>query len=111
MESIKGLKRVCRYPTFWSNAALWLGCALKSNYYSALIMFTFPAVWALIGSWHQDSRYRKMGALTAEIEEHSCRFPFVSLMEGKQSWNMLWSEMKYPHFTAACALAVYLNIN
>merc|ERR1711971_1032449 len=98
LESIRGLKRVCRYPSFWSNAGLWLGCALKSSHYSALIMFTFPAVFALIGSLHQDFRYKRSGALTSEIEQHSCLFPFVALCQGRQSWRALWDEIKYPHF-------------
>ena len=110
VESVKGLKRVCRYPTFWSNAALWLGCALKSNHYSALIMFTFPAVWALIGSTHQDRRYRRLGTMTPDVEEISCRFPFVALIQGKQSWSTLWDEIKLMNLTSGCALALYLNL-
>lgn len=108
-KDIVGIKRICRYPIFFSNAALWLGCALKSVHYTSIIMFTFPTIFAFIGSLHQDFRYRKLSFLTKEIEENSCLFPFISLIEGKQSWRKLKMELKYPTVSIAFIYAIWLN--
>lgn len=108
-SDIIGIKRVCRYPIFWSNAFLWLGCSLKSIHYTSIIMFIFPTIFAFIGSFHQDYRYKKAKSLTTEIENNSCLFPFISLIKGEQSWRKLQLELKYPHLIAGSMYSIYLN--
>ena len=108
-KDIIGIKRICRYPIFWSNAMLWLGCALKSVHYTSILMFVFPTIFAFIGSFHQDYRYKRSKQLTQEIQDNSCLFPFISLIQGKQSWYKLQMELKYPHLTAAFFYSIWLN--
>jgi hypothetical protein len=52
-DGIYGTKRVTRHPTFWSMASVGLGAALASPFATEIVMFSMPALFAVIGTAHQ----------------------------------------------------------
>lgn len=57
-HGVYGMKRVTRHPTFWSLGLLGLGTAFTTPFAPEVVMFTAPAVFALVGGAHQDYRNR-----------------------------------------------------
>lgn len=103
-DGIAGLKRVTRHPTFWSMGALGLGTALATPFATEAVMFGMPALMALIGTTHQDFRFRRNsgGELPPEVDAVTSNVPFLALITGKQSWAALGGEIKW--LNAAIAL-------
>lgn len=103
-DGIAGLKRVTRHPTFWSMGALGLGTALATPFATEAVMFGMPALMALVGTTHQDYRFRRNsgGELPTEVDAVTSNAPFLALITGKQSWGVLGGEIKW--LNAAIAL-------
>lgn len=95
-DEVSGLERITRYPFLWAFGFTCFGSALSTIYWTERVMFSFPMIFALIGSTHQDSRFRrgKGGYLSPEKESKSSLIPFVALLEGKQSWQDVAKELK-----------------
>ena len=96
-DGIAGPKRVTRHPTFWSMGALGLGTALATPFATEVVMFSMPALFAVIGTAHQDYRFRRHsgGELPPEVDAVTSNVPFVALASGAQSWSQLAAEMKW----------------
>ena len=76
------------------------------------MFYTFPAVFAAIGSSHQDYRYRRGsgGSLTPEREAVTSNVPFAALATGRQSWSKLSDEFKWMNAGAAVLLGLGLAL-
>lgn len=91
-----------------------LGFASRAKHATDLVMWTMPAVFALVGGLHQDSRFRRGmgGTLPAEIENKTSALPFAALIEGRQSWRALADDLaeKPLNVGLAAALALVLAL-
>lgn len=105
-DGIYGVQRVTRHPQFWILGFVGLGAAVATPFLSEMVMFTMPAVFAVVGGLHQDSRFRRGlgGTLTPEVDAKTSAVPFAALITGKQSWLNLGLELK--ELNAALALTV-----
>jgi uncharacterized membrane protein len=112
VSDIHGMDRVSRHATFWSLGLFSLGRALPSVYVPEIICYTFPAIFAVIGTSHQDYRYRRGsgGTLTPEREAVTSNVPFVALVAGKQSWSKLADEIKWSNAGVAALLGLGLAL-
>ena len=86
-----------------------LGVAVATPFATTAVIFTFPAVFAVLGGLHQDSRYRRGmgGTLDPEYDASTSTLPFVALATGAQSWQDFGAEMKI--INAACGLVRAAN--
>lgn len=111
-DGVYGVKRITRHAMFWSFGMVSLGIALRARYMSSAVMFTMPAVFALVGGSHQDSRYRRGmgGSLEKEIDDVTSTVPFVALLSGHQSWSALVSELKATNTVLALAVAGFFAL-
>jgi len=77
-----------------------------------IICYTFPAIFAVIGTSHQDYRYRRGsgGTLTPEREAVTSNVPFVALVAGKQSWSKLADEIKWSNAGVAALIGLGLAL-
>jgi hypothetical protein len=94
-EGIYGLERITRHPGLWSLGLASAGVALYTPFWSEIILFGFPLIFAGIGGAHQDMRFRRNGGLTESTDNVTSLFPFVALLQGKQNWVDLSSELKW----------------
>ena len=108
VDEIHGMDRVSRHATFWSLGAFSLGRALPNVFLPEIVFYTFPAVFTIIGSSHQDYRYRRGsgGSLTPEREAVTSNVPFVALASGSQSWTKLADEFKWMNAGAAALIGL-----
>lgn len=106
-DGIYGLERVSRHAVFWSLGLACAGQACYTLFLPELVMFTFPLVFAAIGTEHQDYRYRRGsgGLLTNQYEAATSNIPFAALIQGKQSWSQLLDETKMLNAGIAVGLA------
>ena len=111
-DGIYGLKRVTRHPTFWSMGVFGLGAALATPFATEVAMFSMPALFALIGTAHQDSRFRRHmgGELPPEVDALTSNLPFAALLQGRQSWSALAEEVKWLNCSVAVAGAMLLAL-
>lgn len=70
---------------------------MTTVFISEIVMFTFPLIFALIGTEHQDMRYRRGsgGTLSAEKEKQTSNIPFGAVLRGSQKLNDVFDEMKW----------------
>jgi hypothetical protein len=106
-DGVHGIERISRHCVFWSFGLVCMGQACYALYIPEIVMFTFPIVFALIGSEHQDYRFRRGsgGTLTPEYEHLTSNIPFAALLSGRQSFKKLYDEMKWTNAGLAACLA------
>jgi uncharacterized membrane protein len=111
-DGIYGTKRITRHDNFWSLGLLGLGTALGTPFATEVIMFSMPALFALVGGAHQDYRFRRGsgGQLAPEVDAVTSHLPFGALLTGQQDWNALARELKWTNASLAVALAVMLAL-
>jgi uncharacterized membrane protein len=111
-DGIYGLDRVSRHPTFWSLGFVSLGQALMTPFIPEIVMFSFPAIFACVGGWHQDQRFLRGsgGYLSKEKYEKTSNIPFLAFLSGKQSFTQLYSEIKWSNASIAIALSMLLHL-
>ena len=102
-----GLDRVSRHSTLWSLGVLCLGSAAVTPFVPEMVAFSFPMVWAVVGSAHSDYRHRRGsgGQLGQEEERSTSNIPFLALMQGRQSWTALRDEIKWTNAGLGLGLA------
>jgi len=97
-DAVYGVRRVTRHAQLWSLGFLGLGTALATPFATEVLMFSMPAVFAVVGGAHIDYRHRRQsgGDLPPEIDAISSGpVPFTALLMGKQSWGDLANELKW----------------
>ena len=96
-DGIYGMDRVSRHSNFWSLGLVTLGYAATTVFVPEIVMCVWPAVFAYIGTSHQDERYRRGmgGSLSKEKDEKTSNIPFAALITGRQQWTPLMNEMKW----------------
>lgn len=101
------MDRVTRHPSLWFASFVSFSAALNAVYATKVAMFSFPIVFAYIGGWHQDQRHLRGsgGYLAKEKYSITSNVPFVALIQGKQSWKDLASEVKETNL----GLAVFVS--
>lgn len=106
-DGIYGLERISRHAVFWSLGLACAGQACYTLFVPEMVMFSFPLIFAVIGTEHQDYRYRRGsgGLLTSQYEAMTSNFPFAALIQGKQSWSQLLDEIKWTNAGIALGLA------
>lgn len=111
-NAIYGTDRVSRHALLWSFGFTALGSAMTTPFAPAAVMFSFPIVFSLIGSEHQDYRYRRSsgGLLTPEREVITSNIPFAALLAGKQSWSALAEETKWTNAGMAAMVGVIMAL-
>jgi len=98
IDGIYGMERISRHSTLWSFGFLSLGHAFQTIYMPAIILGTFPIVFALIGGAHQDMRHRRGsgGYLSPEKDRLTSNVPFAALVSTTSSnWILLKNEIKW----------------
>jgi len=93
---VYGVERVSRHANLWSLASLGVGTALLTPFVVESLFFAGPIALATVGTWHQDSRFKRGmgGTLTADMESKTSNIPFAALLLGRQDWGKLWDEFK-----------------
>ena len=93
---VYGVERVSRHANLWSLASLGVGTALLTPFVVESFFFAGPLALASVGTWHQDSRFRRGmgGTLTPDMESKTSNIPFAALLMGRQDWGKLWHEFK-----------------
>ncbi|XP_063900832.1 uncharacterized protein LOC135120458 [Zophobas morio] len=107
VNEVSGLERVTRHPAFWSLGFTGVGLALTTMYACETVLFGMFGVFALIGSAHQDYRFRKGsgGSLSMDMEAQTSNIPFLALLLERQSWKKLINELKLTN----ASLALFLS--
>lgn len=111
-DGIYGLDRVSRHATLWSFGLVMASEALRSIYWSEIAMFSFPLMFAMIGTAHQDSRFRRGmgGYLSPEKDDSTSNVPFVALLTGKQPWAPLENEIKWTNAALATIVSGFMTL-
>lgn len=111
-DGLHGIERVSRHAAFWSFGLVCMGPSFSSIFMPQIVFGVCPAIFALIGGAHQDSRYRRRmgGYLSPEKDANTSHLPFMALLSGKQSWSRLNEEMKWSNASVGAALAALLAI-
>lgn len=98
---VHGLERITRHPGLWSFGLLGLGNAFLVPSLSQRAWLAMPALVALIGGAHTDSRFRRGmgGELPEEYDRATSNVPFFALASGYQGNVLdvareLWVEAK-----------------
>lgn len=83
---VNGLERISRHPGLWSFGLLGLGNALLVPSLPQRAWLAMPAMVALIGGAHTDSRFRRGmgGDLSEEYDGATSNIPFLAMLSGKQ---------------------------
>jgi hypothetical protein len=111
-DGIYGTARISRHATFWAFGSICYGEAITALFLPEVVMFSFPLIFAAIGTAHQDYRYRRAsgGILTPEMEAITSNVPFLAFVAGAQSWEQLFKEIKWTNagigLTVAAAFAL-----
>ena len=110
-DGIYGLQRITRHPMNYSLAFFFLGMGIKSPAQSPRLFALLFLAWAMIGSAHQDKRYRRGsgGSLTPEKERITSNFPFLALIQGHQSWSSLQDELKWWNISLSSSILLLLH--
>lgn len=104
---VYGIERISRHCVFWSFGLACMGQACYSLFIPEIVMFSFPLAFAVIGTAHQDYRFRRGwgGQLTPEYERITSNTPFAALLTGRQSWSKLFDETKWVNAGLAVTIA------
>ncbi|KAJ3208193.1 hypothetical protein HDU82_002825 [Entophlyctis luteolus] len=94
-EGPTGLHRISRHPQLFSLAFVCLGSAFATPYLTTRVLCGFPAIVAVVGGAHQDSRFARGGKWSAEFFEATSLIPFVAIAQGKQQVGAVWEELKH----------------
>lgn len=111
-DGVYGVQRVTRHPQFWILGFIGLGAAVATPFLSEIVMFTMPAVFAVVGGLHQDSRFRRGlgGTLTPEFDDKTSAVPFLALLSGRQCWLDLGGEFKEVNSALALTVAALMAL-
>lgn len=111
-EEVYGMDRVSRHANIWSLASVGVGTALLTPFFVESLFFAGPLALATVGTWHQDSRYRRGigGSLSPEIEKKTSNLPFQALLLGQQDWSKLWDEFKGLNALVSSLFVVALHV-
>ena len=92
-DQLAGLDRITRHPGLWSFGLLGLGNALLVPSIPTRIWLSMPAMVALIGGAHTDSRHRRGmgGELCKEVDEVTSNVPFLAMIMGRQEGGVMQS--------------------
>lgn len=83
---VHGLERISRHPGLWSFGLLGLGTAFLVPSLPQRAWLMMPAMVALIGGSHTDSRHRRGmgGELSLEYDKLTSNVPFLAIISGAQ---------------------------
>ncbi|KAL7528465.1 hypothetical protein ACHAWF_002570 [Thalassiosira exigua] len=83
---VHGLERISRHPGLWTFGLLGLGNALLVPSIPQRAWLAMPAMVALVGGAHTDSRFRRGmgGTLTQEYDRVTSNVPFAAMLSGAQ---------------------------
>lgn len=83
---VQGLERITRHPGLWSFGLLGLGSRLLVPSLAQRAWLAMPAMMALIGGAHTDSRFRRGmgGTLSEEYDQATSNVPFLAMLSGAQ---------------------------
>lgn len=111
-DGIYGVGRVSRHASMWSFGSVGAGMALATPLAPSVVMFTFPIIFAAIGTAHQDYRFRRGwgGQLTPDEEAKTSNIPFGALLTGRQSWSKLSEELKWTNAAIAVGFAAIVAL-
>jgi len=98
---VHGVERITRHPGLWSLGLLGLGSAFLVPSVPQRAWLAMPALVALVGGAHTDSRFRRGmgGTLPPRYDDVTSNVPFVAMVSGAQG-NVLesakecWAEAK-----------------
>ena len=105
-EEPHGLDRISRHPGLWSMGFMCLGQASLLASVPRKVWWSFPAIVALVGGAHTDSRYRRGlgGTLSSEYDAKTSNVPFVALIQNG-GWTEFASEVKPLNAVLATSVA------
>jgi len=102
-----GITRVSRRPELCGLAAVSLGGALLATTATQVAFFGVgPLVCFAALAAHSDRTMRQSGDLSPAKEAQTSVFPFLALVDGRQSWAALREELVPANAGAACGLAL-----
>ena len=90
-SGIRGVSRITRHPQLYGIGLVGLGLALRSPFSGRRALFSGPLGVALVGTHHQDSRFRRGigGQLSPEKDLKSPNLPFAAFLSGTHEWSDL----------------------
>lgn len=104
---VYGITRVTRRPELVGLGAVGLGGALLARTAAQLSFFGIgPCVCFSILAVHSDRTQRGTGDLSPTKEAQTSLFPFVALLDGRQSWSALREELVVSNTCAGIGLAL-----
>lgn len=85
-SSVCGVERVSRHPGLWALGLVSAGNGLLQPTLPLTLWFMGPALIALIGGSHADSRYRRgMGGTLSGLQDYqTSNVPFLAMVMGRQ---------------------------
>merc|ERR1712224_743499 len=99
---------VTRRPELWGLAAIGVGGALLAPTAAGLCFFGVgPVLCFGTLALHSDRTQRRGGELSATTEARTSTFPFVALLDGRQSWSALGEELVVPNAAMGVGLALF----
>ena len=106
-DQLAGLDRITRHPGLWSFGLLGLGNALLVPSIPTRIWLSMPAMVALIGGAHTDSRHRRGmgGELCREVDDVTSNVPFLAMIMGRQDGGVVQGPFAFSGRPAPAALA------
>jgi uncharacterized membrane protein len=113
LKDDEGLYRVTRHPMLYSIGLFGLGLGLSSHFVGRLALCSGPLFVALVGTHHQDYRYRRGigGLLTPERDQRTSNIPFQALIFGEQQWLKLLDELKLTNCCVGIGVAALLFLS
>lgn len=105
-----GVDRITRHPLLYGAGLVCAGIALRAHHASTRVLCAGPLCVAVVGTHHQDSRYRRGmgGTLTPARDAATSNIPFAALMSGRQSWGPLLEELHWQRVGVALASVALL---
>lgn len=107
-DQLWGVERVTRHPGLWSMGLVGLGQTLLVPSLPQRVWWSMPALVALIGGWHTDSRFERGmgGTLKTEYKDQTSNIPFAAMILGKQQYEtMQFAEVKALNVLLATSMA------
>ncbi len=94
-DEVTGVYKVTRHPMLYGIGLVGLGLALRAKFTGRRALFAGPLGVALVGTHHQDSRFRRGmgGTLTETRDLDSPNIPFSAFIRGRHAWSKLIEEV------------------
>eukprot|EP00929_Paragymnodinium_shiwhaense_P110319 TRINITY_DN77224_c0_g1_i1.p1 TRINITY_DN77224_c0_g1~~TRINITY_DN77224_c0_g1_i1.p1 ORF type:complete len:264 (+),score=37.89 TRINITY_DN77224_c0_g1_i1:80-871(+) len=108
---VYGIARLTRRPELLGIVALGIGGALRAVTAAEVAFFGLgPLLSMAILAVHSDRVQRRNGQLSAAREEQTSNVPFLAMLDGRQAWSVMCSELDETNIRVAVAMACVMAL-